>query len=109
MPFNTIASDSAGGAGGTCVLRGCVPKKLFVYAAEYREFFSDAQGFGWVAGAGWLACWWWGRLPAPRLGSRTAPAHLARACSAWLVSCAWLEATPPEAVLPHSHAALPAS
>ncbi|EFN56560.1 hypothetical protein CHLNCDRAFT_34977 [Chlorella variabilis] len=47
MPFNTIASDSAGGAGGTCVLRGCVPKKLFVYAAEYREFFSDAQGFGW--------------------------------------------------------------
>lgn len=36
----------AGGAGGTCVLRGCVPKKLFVYASEYREMFSDAQGFG---------------------------------------------------------------
>lgn len=48
MPFNPIASDEAGGAGGTCVLRGCVPKKLFVYASEYREAFSDAQGFGWV-------------------------------------------------------------
>ncbi|KAI7845496.1 hypothetical protein COHA_001042 [Chlorella ohadii] len=47
MPYNPIASDEAGGAGGTCVLRGCVPKKLFVYASEYREMFSDAQGFGW--------------------------------------------------------------
>lgn len=46
MPYNPIASDDAGGAGGTCVLRGCVPKKLFVYAAEYREMFHDAQGFG---------------------------------------------------------------
>lgn len=50
MPFNPIASDEAGGAGGTCVLRGCVPKKLFVYAAEYRESFSDAEGFGWQVG-----------------------------------------------------------
>jgi pyruvate/2-oxoglutarate dehydrogenase complex dihydrolipoamide dehydrogenase (E3) component len=48
MPFNPIASDEAGGAGGTCVLRGCVPKKLFVYASEYREAFKDAEGFGWV-------------------------------------------------------------
>lgn len=46
MPYNPIASDEAGGAGGTCVLRGCVPKKLFVYASEYREAFSDAEGFG---------------------------------------------------------------
>ncbi len=46
MPFNPIASDTAGGAGGTCVLRGCVPKKLFVYASEYREAFEDAKGFG---------------------------------------------------------------
>jgi hypothetical protein len=46
MPYNTIASDAAGGAGGTCVLRGCVPKKLFVYAAEYSQEFRDAQGFG---------------------------------------------------------------
>lgn len=34
--------------GGTCVIRGCVPKKLLVYAAHYAEDFEDAQGFGWT-------------------------------------------------------------
>ncbi|MGQ0533754.1 MAG: glutathione-disulfide reductase [Caulobacteraceae bacterium] len=34
--------------GGTCVLRGCVPKKLLVYASEYSQAFSDAKGFGWT-------------------------------------------------------------
>jgi len=34
--------------GGTCVLRGCVPKKLFVYASEYSQAFRDAKGFGWT-------------------------------------------------------------
>jgi len=33
--------------GGTCVIRGCVPKKLLVYAAHFAEDFADAQGFGW--------------------------------------------------------------
>ncbi len=33
--------------GGTCVIRGCVPKKLLVYAAEYAASFKDAAGFGW--------------------------------------------------------------
>jgi glutathione reductase (NADPH) len=51
MPYNPIASDEAGGAGGTCVLRGCVPKKLFVYCAEYAAAFRDAAGFGWQLGA----------------------------------------------------------
>ncbi len=38
--------------GGTCVIRGCVPKKLFVYASHFHEDFADASGFGWsVAGA----------------------------------------------------------
>jgi glutathione reductase (NADPH) len=36
--------------GGTCVIRGCVPKKLFVYASQYREHFEDAAGFGWTVG-----------------------------------------------------------
>ena len=45
-PAPVPSLPQAGGAGGTCVLRGCVPKKLFVYASEYREMFSDAQGFG---------------------------------------------------------------
>jgi glutathione reductase (NADPH) len=34
--------------GGTCVLRGCVPKKLFVYASEFSQHFRDAKGFGWT-------------------------------------------------------------
>ncbi|MCO5128957.1 MAG: glutathione-disulfide reductase [Xanthobacteraceae bacterium] len=33
--------------GGTCVIRGCVPKKLFAYAAHFRQDFADAAGFGW--------------------------------------------------------------
>jgi glutathione reductase (NADPH) len=33
--------------GGTCVIRGCVPKKLLVYAARYAEDFEDAAGYGW--------------------------------------------------------------
>ncbi len=33
--------------GGTCVLRGCVPKKLYVHAGRYAESFEDAVGFGW--------------------------------------------------------------
>lgn len=35
--------------GGTCVIRGCVPKKLFVYASQYSEHFEDAPGYGWRA------------------------------------------------------------
>ncbi len=34
--------------GGTCVLRGCVPKKFLVYASEYSQAFRDAKGFGWT-------------------------------------------------------------
>ncbi|MEA5552536.1 glutathione-disulfide reductase [Anabaena cylindrica UHCC 0172] len=33
--------------GGTCVNRGCVPKKLMVYAANFPGLFEDAQGYGW--------------------------------------------------------------
>ncbi|MFW5816826.1 MAG: FAD-dependent oxidoreductase, partial [Wenzhouxiangella sp.] len=33
--------------GGTCVIRGCVPKKLLVYASQFAEAFSDAGGYGW--------------------------------------------------------------
>src|SRR2546429_3706445 len=33
--------------GGTCVLRGCVPKKLLVYGAQLADAFADAAGFGW--------------------------------------------------------------
>src|ERR1700760_4405197 len=33
--------------GGTCVIRGCVPKKLLVYGAHFAEDLSDARRFGW--------------------------------------------------------------
>ena len=36
--------------GGTCVIRGCVPKKLLVYASEYSRDFKHAEGFGWTVG-----------------------------------------------------------
>jgi len=34
--------------GGTCVIRGCVPKKLLVYASRFRDEFEDAEGYGWT-------------------------------------------------------------
>ena len=34
--------------GGTCVIRGCVPKKLFVYASQFAKDFEAAAGFGWA-------------------------------------------------------------
>ena len=36
--------------GGTCVIRGCVPKKLMVYASAFSESFEAAKGFGWTVG-----------------------------------------------------------
>lgn len=33
--------------GGTCVIRGCVPKKLLVYASRFADDFNDSRGFGW--------------------------------------------------------------
>ena len=36
--------------GGTCVIRGCVPKKLMVYAARFAQEFEEAAGFGWTLG-----------------------------------------------------------
>ncbi|QQP91835.1 glutathione-disulfide reductase [Skermanella sp. TT6] len=35
--------------GGTCVIRGCVPKKLLMYGGQFRDAFEDAVGYGWDA------------------------------------------------------------
>ena len=43
-----VAEESR--VGGTCVLRGCVPKKLYVYASRFADDFHDAAGFGWSVG-----------------------------------------------------------
>ena len=37
--------------GGTCVLRGCVPKKLLMYAAQFGDAFTEARGYGWTVPA----------------------------------------------------------
>ena len=44
----TIAEEYR--VGGTCVIRGCVPKKLMVYAGRFADDFADARGFGWTVG-----------------------------------------------------------
>ena len=33
--------------GGTCVIRGCVPKKFMVFASEFSHLFAEAEGYGW--------------------------------------------------------------
>ncbi|KAG8072883.1 hypothetical protein GUJ93_ZPchr0006g44169 [Zizania palustris] len=47
LPFNPISSDWQGGHGGTCVIRGCVPKKIMVYGASFWGEFEDSKNFGW--------------------------------------------------------------
>src|SRR2546423_11722361 len=47
-----VAIAEENGFGGTCVMRGCIPKKLMVFASGFAEEFADARGFGWdIAGA----------------------------------------------------------
>src|SRR5574339_352981 len=45
-----VAVAEAARFGGTCVNVGCIPKKLFSYAAHYREDFAVARSFGWTLG-----------------------------------------------------------
>ncbi len=45
-----VAVAESGRFGGTCVNVGCIPKKLFSYAAHFRGDFEDARSFGWTAG-----------------------------------------------------------
>jgi glutathione reductase (NADPH) len=45
-----VAIAESGRFGGTCVNVGCIPKKLFAYAAHWREDFEIAAGFGWTVG-----------------------------------------------------------
>ncbi len=54
-----VAICEARRVGGTCVLRGCVPKKLLVYGSQLRDELQDAAGYGWEIPAFRLD---WGRL-----------------------------------------------
>lgn len=44
-----VALAEVSAMGGTCVNLGCIPKKLYSYAAHYAELFEEAHGFGWSA------------------------------------------------------------
>lgn len=58
-----VALAEADRVGGTCVIRGCVPKKLMVAAADYATHLEDASGFGWSIGA---AAFDWRRFKAAK-------------------------------------------
>jgi glutathione reductase (NADPH) len=60
-----VAIAEAGALGGTCVNVGCIPKKLYSYAAHYAEGFEQAIGFGW-------------NVPAPSFDWDTLKANRAR-------------------------------
>lgn len=47
LPYNPVSSPTEGGIGGTCVLRGCVPKKILVYGSAFAGEFEDSKEFGW--------------------------------------------------------------
>jgi len=53
MPFGIVSTKhTVGGLGGTCVIRGCVPKKLLIYGSHFREEIEDAEGYGWTLPSG---------------------------------------------------------
>ncbi len=72
LPYGRVASAQVGGAGGTCVLRGCVPKKLMVFGGEFAEAFRDSVAFG---------CGWMSVCMVP--SSKFAEAFLVYALSVW--------------------------
>ncbi|WP_287129078.1 glutathione-disulfide reductase [Candidatus Cyanaurora vandensis] len=49
--------------GGTCVIRGCIPKKLMVYASHFSDYYEDAVGYGWEGVTGQFH---WSRLIAAK-------------------------------------------
>src|SRR5690606_13559333 len=58
-----VAVAEGSDLGGTCVNVGCIPKKLYSYAAHYHEAFEEARGFGWQVGEARLD---WATLKANR-------------------------------------------
>ena len=58
-----VAVAELGPLGGTCVNLGCIPKKLYSYAAHYAEAFEESHGYGWSGAAPQLD---WSALKAAR-------------------------------------------
>jgi glutathione reductase (NADPH) len=67
LPYNAVSSATQGGLGGTCVIRGCVPKKLLVFGASFETEFRDSQGFGWDHG-GKMPSFSWEKLISAKTG-----------------------------------------
>ena len=70
------------GLGGTCVNVGCIPKKLYSYAAHCAEGFEESHGFGWEGAAPTLN---WSRLKDNRRTeiSRLNGVYRQAACRQW--------------------------
>ncbi|CAK0818582.1 unnamed protein product, partial [Prorocentrum cordatum] len=67
LPFQMVSSKyTAGGLGGTCVIRGCVPKKLFIYGSHFHEDLRDGAGYGWSLPEGAEPRLDWDRLVAAK-------------------------------------------
>lgn len=90
------APSPATGAGGTCVIRGCVPKKLLVYGAAFNEEFADATGFGWAPVAPphdwksacvYLCVWMCALSPHVELNTRTHALSLPSCCRSCCCCC----------------------
>ncbi len=50
MDGHRVAVAEEHRVGGTCVIRGCIPKKFMVYASEFSQSFKTARGYGWTVG-----------------------------------------------------------
>jgi glutathione reductase (NADPH) len=67
LPFAFVSTkDTAGGLGGTCVIRGCVPKKLFIYGSHVPEELRDGMGYGWSLPEGVQPTVDWSKLVAAK-------------------------------------------
>jgi glutathione reductase (NADPH) len=59
-----VAIVESSRVGGTCVIRGCVPKKLMMYAAQYGDALREAAGYGWSIGQAHFEMARWARAKA---------------------------------------------
>ncbi|MEO8223728.1 MAG: FAD-dependent oxidoreductase [Gammaproteobacteria bacterium] len=57
--------------GGTCVIRGCVPKKLMMDAAGFAQAFEEARGYGWTGMSGQFEMTRWAEAKAREIGAGT--------------------------------------
>ena len=86
-----VALAEAAALGGTCVNVGCIPKKLYSYAAHYAHDLRDAAGFGWNVGHPGFD---WHRLKANRAREIGAPERRLRAACSKTPACASCAAGP---------------